>query len=285
MDQTSFEIAFSSKPIACTLNSPDDMHDSHDEKKRGWRECPNPALLFTHGAGGDLNSDAMLHFRLGFALQLPILCFQGNMNLKSRVKMFNAVVEAQTSPTNLGGRSMGARAAVMVASGSTHRLVLVSYPLHTAKDLRDDILLALPPSIKVIFVSGDRDSMCDLHRLEQVREKMKCKTWRVVVKDADHGMKLKPSAGSADVVRKSGEVVAAWILQSAEDATEGNISWDQQKGAIWSGWCSEALSTSLNVDHHHVELAGKTTKRAVSSADDRSETEAVATRTRKRKKV
>lgn len=285
---TTFDVAFSSKPIPCTLTGPDDLHDGHDAREGQRRVSPlqpKPALIFTHGAGGDLTADAILHFRSGFATQLPVLCFQGNMNLKSRVKMFKAVAEAQPDGTNLGGRSMGARAAVMAMTDSTDHLVLVSYPLHTAKELRDSILLALPPSIKVIFVSGDRDSMCDLHRLEQVRAKMQCKTWRVIVQGADHGMKIKPKAGSADVVQKSGEVVAAWILHSPEDKREGTILWDDEEGASWSGWCAEAPSASVELDHGHDAVAGKTAKRDISSANDHGEVQAVTTRSRKRRKV
>lgn len=283
---TTFDVTFPSKPIPCTLTSPDDLHEGHDGDTHVGPGKSNPALIFTHGAGGDLNVEAVRYFRLGFATQLPIVCFQGNMNLQSRVKMFNAVVEAQANPSNLGGRSMGARAATMAITESTDHLVLVSYPLHTAKDLRDSILLALPPSIKVIFVIGDRDSMCDLHRLEQVREKMKCKTWRVVVQGADHGMHIKPRAGSADVVQKSGEVVATWIMQSSEDKREGLISWDKQKGAAWSGWCVEAPSASLESDHSDVEeKPGKRTRRDVSSPNDHAEAQAMATRSRKRRKV
>ena len=285
---TTFDVAFSSKPIPCILTGPDDLHDGHDAQEGQRRASPqkrSPALIFTHGAGGDLNADAMLHFRTGFATQLPILCFQGNMNLKSRVKMFNAVAEAQADPTILGGRSMGARAAVMAMTDSTEHLVLVSYPLHTAKELRDSILLALPSSIKVIFVSGDRDSMCDLHRLEQVRENMQCKTWRLIVQGADHGMKIKPKAGSAEVVKKSGEVVAAWILHSPEDKREGTIVWDDEKGATWSGWSAEAPSASIELDHSHIAVLESSAKRGISSANEHGEAQAVTPRTRKRRKV
>lgn len=283
---TTFDVTFSSKPIPCTLIRPDDLHEGHEGDTHVRPDKSNPALIFTHGAGGDLNVDAVRHFQLGFATRLPIVCFQGNMNLKSRVKMFNAVVEAQPDSSNLGGRSMGARAATMAITESTDHLVLVSYPLHTAKDLRDTILLALPPSIKVIFVIGDRDSMCDLDRLEPVREKMKCKTWRVVVQGADHGMHIKPRAASADVVKKSGEVVATWIMQSSEDKREGLISWDDQKGAAWSGWCAKVPSANVERDHSNVEQPR--TKRMdgdVSSANDHAEVQATTTRSRKRRKI
>lgn len=43
--------------------------------------------------------------------------------------------------------------------------------------------------MKVIFVSGDRNIMCDLERMEEVRAKMAYKSWQVVIFGADHGMK------------------------------------------------------------------------------------------------
>ena len=202
-----------------------------------------PALIFTHGAGGNLQSDAIANFTDGFSShsrQSSILCFQGNMNLKSRVKMFSEVIASDVNvhtPRCLGGRSMGARAAVMAAMEDTSHLALVSYPLHNAKETRDQILLDLPAKIKVIFVSGDRDEMCDLERLEEVRKKMKCKTWRITVQNADHGMKVQPKAGIREVGKKTGDVVAMWLMSSDTSLREGKITWNTDtKTAQWSGW-------------------------------------------------
>lgn len=59
------------------------------------------------------------------------------MNLKSRIKLFDAVISARGHDCFcLGGRSMGARAVVMVAATQVPTMtstysVLVSYPLNT----------------------------------------------------------------------------------------------------------------------------------------------------------
>lgn len=161
---------------------------------------------------------------------------------------------------------MGARAAVMTAAAqvpaiTTTHLVLVSYPLHSAGQgsIRDQILISLPPSMKVIFVSGDRDSMCDLERLEEVRAKMACKSWRVVIFGADHGMKLRsPNAGKADdMVQQSGEVVAAWINKSDEGKREGQIVLNEVGEVHWSGWCS-GFSSQRNEDNNtDTNIAGE----------------------------
>lgn len=186
---------------------------------------------------------------------------------------------------------MGARAAVMAASDPISRLVLVSYPLHTNKDVRDQILVDLAPDIEVIFVSGDRDSMCDLQRLEAVRGKMRCKTWRIVVEGADHGMNMRPKAATEAVVRKSGEVVAAWTKNNDQCQREGKIFWNSEGYAEWSGWCPET-SVVADSNHEHDPQFKDPLKntsyskrpRDVERAPSADDVEAVSKRTRKRRK-
>ncbi|KAK0510527.1 hypothetical protein JMJ35_006959 [Cladonia borealis] len=262
----SFEVPFPPKPaIQCVYGS--QYSEEH--------EPIMPNLIFTHGAGGTLKADAVVNFSNGFASisKAGIVCFQGNMNLKSRVKMFNALMNHLASSKCLGGRSMGARAAVMAATDETTHLVLISYPLHTDKELRDQILLELPPSVKVIFISGTKDTMCDLDRLENVRSRMKCKTWRVVVQEADHGMNLRPKSGTKDVGRKTGEVVAHWLGNADEGKRESRIGWDHDAAiAQWSGWLSETSNTKSKdddvADSNHVQTSNHQSKRKVEKTHD-----------------
>lgn len=234
------EIPFQSKaPIACMVKAKNDDSLSTD-----------PSLIFTHGSGGTIRSPAMADFSDGFAKISPVLCFQGNMNLDSRTKMFTTVCEAQNVSQCLGGRSMGARAAVMASNHfETTHLVLVSYPLHAGQKVRDKILLDLPSTIKVIFVIGEDDSMCDLQRLENVREQMVCSTWLLTVRKADHGMNVKPKAGTRNVGLLTGKVVAEWIESPAESHRNAHMWWDSEKEeAQWSGWQAKGLK-SESVDH------------------------------------
>lgn len=232
--QRALQVPFPPKaPINCVYTA----------KTAGDLARTDPALVFTHGAGGTLQSDAMANFTRGFSShsqQSSILCFQGNMNLKSRVKMFSEVIASNSNVHTLrclGGRSMGARAAVMATTENTSHLVLVSYPLHTAKETRDQILIDLPASIKVIFVSGARDEMCNLERLEEVRGRMSCKTWRIVVEDSDHGMNVSPKAGTREVGEKTGDVVAMWLKSHDVNLREGKIAWNNDQETVqWSGW-------------------------------------------------
>jgi pimeloyl-ACP methyl ester carboxylesterase len=120
---------------------------------------------------------------------------------------------------------MGARAAVMAGSevleeGGTDlelELVLVSYPLKGPKDTRDQILLDLPASVKILFVVGDRDSMCPLEMLDEVRSKMAAKSKLVIVKGADHGMHVKPAKLEKDIGEHTGRVAADWVAGKLTD--------------------------------------------------------------------
>lgn len=225
---TSFEIEQSLKAIPCIR--------SHDAST-------TPALIFTHGAGGGVSAPAVMNFAHGFAAISPIVCFQGVMNLPSRMKMFHAVVADQfggVKEVALGGRSMGSRAAVLAAQGSdmikVHALVLVSYPLKGGKgDVRDQILLDLNDDVDVLFISGDNDSMCDLAELTAVRQRMKAKTWMVTVESADHGMNLRPKRATEQIVKMTGRIAADWLIQRDETKTEYLLAWDDGVGGPADG--------------------------------------------------
>ena len=220
--QRDLEIAFAPKGhITCIKYAKDEKTSKQSS-----------SLIFTHGASGTLKADAMANFAEGFATTAPMLSFQGSMNLNSRVKMFEAVCEDQKAFKCLGGRSMGARAAIMAATDENTHLALVSYPLHNNKATRDQILLDLPADKKVIFVSGNHDNMCDLKKLEDVRSKMKCKTWLCVVEGADHGMKTKPAKASKAIVLKTGEIVARWLEDSEKFPISSTISWNDETSAV-----------------------------------------------------
>lgn len=157
------------------------------------------------------------------------------MNLKSRVKMFDAVHDSaigtykHNTPLALGGRSMGARAAVLAAMKDTRCLILASYPLQTDKEVRDQILLDLPAQMDVLLISGDHDSMCDIQKLNEVRGKMKAKTWLITVRDADHGMNMKPKKATKAAGEETGLLAAEWLHDRQESETEREIWWGEDE--------------------------------------------------------
>lgn len=236
---TSYDVPSKSKPIPCLRSHP--------------TASPPISLIFTHGAGGGLSTPAMSNFYHGFASTgAAIACFQGPMNLKGRAGMFATVLDYEKKQTSdeldvsrlaFGGRSMGARAAVLAsqAQPSINLLVLVSYPLVAPSgDVRDQILIELRPEVDVLFVSGDGDSMCDLVRLAKVRAKMKARTWMVVVKGADHGMNVKGGKKATEEVGKeTGRIAARWIQHRDETTREMVLRWDAGRERVLGQWGDE----------------------------------------------
>jgi predicted alpha/beta-hydrolase family hydrolase len=238
--------------------------------------CYNPStkfpdMIFTHGAGGTLNAPAMINFAKGFAANKSLLYFQGAMNVKSRTKMFHAVIEHEEWGQVLGGRSMGARSAAMVAeeSHAVKALVLVSYPLKNEKgDVRDQILLDLDQDVEVLFVSGDRDGMCDLDGLDEVRRKMKAKSWLLVVRDADHGMNVKPKKATDVLGELAGEIAAKWLDEHNTTSTEAFIAWDHEHGtALRSSW-SFKRESSPGVAGNGLQIAYSNTPKKKPSSEN-----------------
>jgi predicted alpha/beta-hydrolase family hydrolase len=87
---------------------------------------------------------------------------------------------------------MGGRAAsVLVAEGlSADGLLFLSYPLHPAgkpEKLRDEHLYSIP--CPMLFVTGDRDSLCDLALLRPVLKRLGGKASLSLFPGADHGFR------------------------------------------------------------------------------------------------
>ncbi|KAL1645298.1 hypothetical protein SLS61_008367 [Didymella pomorum] len=184
------------------------------------------AFIFTHGAGGTLFAPAVVNFCTGFSSSssIPLLAFQGSSNLGARARGFHACrahLGGEKKDVVFGGRSMGARAAVIAATellaeekgerDRSMRLVLVSYPLQGPKDVRDQILLDLPKDIEVLFIIGDGDAMCPLDLLEEVRRKMQARSRVALVRGADHGMNVRPASKTQVLGEETGRVAARWM--------------------------------------------------------------------------
>lgn len=206
------------KVIPCRLYGPDPKASSTTKS----------LLIFTHGAGGGIENPATKLFAEGYgATSMPVLCFQGTMNLLNRVKLFETVLEfcREEYPGYeyaVGGRSMGARAAVMLAANhdGVQKIVAVSYPLISPKgEIREEILLDLRGDKTVFFQSGDKDSMCDAEQLDEVRKKMAASSNVFIKENADHGMslvgKLEDKVSEVAQFRKElGEMAAKWVRRA-----------------------------------------------------------------------
>lgn len=232
-----------------------------------------PTLIFTHGAGGGLSNAATQGFICGFSsVSPPLVAFQGSMNLESRTKIFGAVLDhvckertaassqVEPAPPALGGRSMGARAAVIAANNEdrghprTKALVLVSYPLLGGKQghqVRDEILYEIDKDVEVLFVSGDKDKMCPMDRLTEVRRQMSARSWCMKVEGADHGMDTTGKAKKmvSQMRSKTGEIAANWLQKREDKCTECTLSWDEEEETFTLDQWKEEASDEYSARH------------------------------------
>jgi hypothetical protein len=118
----------------------------------------------------------------------------------------------------LGGRSMGGRAASMLAAEgyACDGLLLLAYPLHPAgapERLRDAHLPRL--SVPVLCFNGTRDSLCRRDLMEDVLKGVKADWMMHWLEGADHGFHVLRSSGrtDADVLAEIGDVSEAWVAR------------------------------------------------------------------------
>lgn len=119
-------------------------------------------------------------------------------------------------PLIIGGRSMGGRAASMLAAEgfAADGLLLLAYPLHPPgkpQQLRDAHLPRI--TMPVICFNGTRDEFCTPALMERVVATL-APNWRMHwLEGADHSFHVLKSSGrtDADVLREVGDTVASWL--------------------------------------------------------------------------
>jgi predicted alpha/beta-hydrolase family hydrolase len=134
---------------------------------------------------------------------------------------FTAVVDRMRRETGarrliIGGRSMGGRAASMLAAEgyACDGLLLLAYPLHPEgkpEKLRDAHLPQI--TAPTLCLSGTRDGLCRRDLMEAVLERVR-PTFRVHwLEGADHSWHVLKSSGRTDaqVLEEAGEVAARWL--------------------------------------------------------------------------
>ena len=138
--------------------------------------------------------------------------------LEDTVAAAVARVRSELDPGTLiiGGRSMGGRAASMLAADGfdADGLLLLAYPLHPAgqpEKLRDAHLPGI--SMPVLAYSGTRDALCTRELMERVLKTVTAPWDMHWIEGADHSFHVLKSSGSTDaavleeVARTSGEWV------------------------------------------------------------------------------
>ena len=184
-----------------------------DEPARSDGPLSHVLLVLWHGAGGDVtersmvavaeaaSGDGALVVRARFPYRvagkrapdrMPLLLASARESIDAAAALPNAAGRKLV----LGGRSMGGRVASLLVSEGLHAdaLVFLSYPLHPAgkpDKLRDAHLPAI--RCPMLFVQGDRDTLCDLALLRPVLKKLGKRAELSVFPGADHGMRKAPA--------------------------------------------------------------------------------------------
>jgi len=118
----------------------------------------------------------------------------------------------------IGGRSMGGRAASMLAADgfACDGLLLFAYPLHPAgqpEKLRDAHLAKI--DVPVLCFNGTRDALCIRELMERAVGGLA--NWRMHwLEGADHSFRVLKSSGKteAQVYAEIGDVSASWLPSS-----------------------------------------------------------------------
>jgi hypothetical protein len=123
--------------------------------------------------------------------------------------------EIQADLLIIGGRSMGGRAASMLAAEgfACDALLLLAYPLHPAgkpEQLRDVHLARI--KVPVLCLNGTRDSLCRRDLMDKVVAGLPGRWTMHWLEAADHGFHVPRTSGRSDgdVLSEIGEVSERW---------------------------------------------------------------------------
>jgi predicted alpha/beta-hydrolase family hydrolase len=197
-------------------------------------EIEGAVFVCAHGAGGNMNDRGMLS--LSNVLRkngLGVVRFNflykekksGRPDPMPKLEhTFEAVVEKvreELKPTTLiiGGRSMGGRAASMMAAKKFEcdGLLLYAYPLHPAGQptkLRDAHLPDI--EVPVLCFNGTRDALCTPELMENALKTVKTDWTMHWIEGADHSFHVLKSSGRNDsqVLQEIGEESRSWIVST-----------------------------------------------------------------------
>jgi predicted alpha/beta-hydrolase family hydrolase len=188
-------------------------------------------FICAHGAGGNMNDRGMsavskeLRSRGLDVVRFNFLYSERKSGrpdpmplLRSCIEAVVAHARAELRPRRLiiGGRSMGGRAASMLAADAFQAdgLLLLAYPLHPAgkpEQLRDAHLprIAMP----TLCFNGTRDPLCRPDLMEAVLPRLGSNFTMHWLDGADHSFHVLKSSGrtDADVFAEIGQTAEAWL--------------------------------------------------------------------------
>lgn len=194
--------------------------------------APRGLLICAHGAGGSLGDRGTLAAAAAMrAAGLGVVRFNflykerktGRPDPMPRLMETVAAVaeharrELGSAPMFLGGRSMGGRAASMLAADgyACDGLILLAYPLHPP-DKPDKLRDAHLPLIAapVLCFNGTRDEFCRRELMAPVLARVKPTFTMHWVDAADHGFHVLKKSGrtDADVMAELTAATRDWLL-------------------------------------------------------------------------
>ena len=200
------------------------------ELDRATSDVPRGVFVCAHGAGGNKSDKAMLSasetmrsrgldvVRFNFPYTEQRIRRPDPMpRLRETVAAVVARVREELRPSRLyiGGRSMGGRAASMLAADGfpADGLILLAYPLHPTgrpEQLRVDHL----PKIRmpVLAFSGTRDPLCTRELMERALEQVSAPWEMHWLEGADHSFHVLKRSGrtDADVMEEIGAATERW---------------------------------------------------------------------------
>ena len=188
-------------------------------------------FVCAHGAGGNMDDRGILQTANTLRSRgLGVVRFNflykekkaGRPDPMPRLKeCITAVVsrvreEIEPKTLIIGGRSMGGRAASMLAADgfACDGLLLLAYPLHPPgkpDQLRDAHLPAI--KVPVICFNGTRDPFCTPELMEAVLKRVKADWDMYWIEGADHSFHVLKSSGRTDgqVLDEIGGASEAWV--------------------------------------------------------------------------
>ena len=185
-------------------------------------------FIAAHGAGGNMHDRGMQAVAKEMrARGLDVVRFNFPYSEKKSgrpdpMPVLRACIEAVMSDVEhtgtliIGGRSMGGRAASMLAADQIQcdGLLLLAYPLHPAgkpDQLRDAHLPRI--SVPTVCFNGTRDPLCRPDLMEAVLPRLGSNFQMHWLEGADHSFHVLKSSGrtDAEVLTEVGTVTAQWL--------------------------------------------------------------------------
>jgi hypothetical protein len=190
-------------------------------------------FVFAHGAGGHRADRgmaalaALFHGRGIATVRFNFVYRERGSRRLDRMLQLEECVAAVASRTRaelnpgrliIGGRSMGGRAASMLAAKGfdCSGLLLLAYPLHPARQperLRDAHLDRI--GVPVLCVNGTRDALCRRDLMEKTLARLSGDWTMHWLEGADHSFHVTKASGrtDADVLSEIGGAVERWAAR------------------------------------------------------------------------